>query len=132
MNKLCVKCGIRKRDYTSGQCRLCHNAYCRQLYNQNLPKSRERNKAARDRRRLVVVKMLGDKCVHCGMTDQRCLQIDHIDGGGVRESRSLSSTGIIAKAKRLKGKGYQLLCSNCNWIKRDGIPKERGVVSQTI
>lgn len=60
---------------------------------------------------------LGGKCVRCGFDDFRALQIDHIDGGGTKELRKLGSPGVARKV--LRGEpGYQLLCANCNWIKR--------------
>lgn len=60
---------------------------------------------------------LGGCCGRCGITDIRCLQIDHINGGGVKELRTIQSAGI--RRKIVQGKtGYQLLCANCNWVKR--------------
>lgn len=65
---------------------------------------------------------LGNKCVRCGITDWRVLQIDHINGGGCKE-RANTSSGTICKRiiempeEELKQK-YQLLCANDNWLKR--------------
>ena len=53
-----------------------------------------------------------------GCTDRRCLQIDHIDGGGIRESQKIGTHGIYRKIWKGQTAGYQLLCANCNWIKR--------------
>lgn len=52
-----------------------------------------------------------------GCTDRRCLQIDHINGGG-RKDRN-SGAGRYGLYKRiLEGsRDYQILCANCNWIK---------------
>lgn len=70
--------------------------------------------------RLALVAALGGKCVRCGFDDERALQVDHVNGGGVKEARAL--TGMKNKVildKVLKGsEDYQLLCANCNWIKR--------------
>ena len=60
---------------------------------------------------------LGGVCKRCGFGDIRALQIDHIDGGGNAESKDRS----YLYYKRVAGAGagrYQLLCANCNWIKR--------------
>lgn len=63
------------------------------------------------------VQYLGGKCVHCGFEDERALQIDHINGGGRAEARSIGVFGIYKKV--LSGApGYQVLCANCNVIKR--------------
>lgn len=64
-----------------------------------------------------VFKLLGGQCKRCKIKDKRVLQIDHIRGGGTRERRKHGSTKILKKI--LEGeKGYQLLCANCNWIKK--------------
>lgn len=74
--------------------------------------------------RLKALIRLGNKCIRCGFSDPRALQIDHISGGGnkwrqanqgCRDSFHL----IILKMseEELKTK-YQLLCANCNWIKK--------------
>lgn len=71
---------------------------------------------------------LGAKCaspdclVPNGCTDRRCLQIDHINGDGyIFRKNGLGSSQIIYKyinhldeAKKI----FQVLCANCNWIKR--------------
>jgi hypothetical protein len=62
--------------------------------------------------------LLGRKCRRCGFSDERALQIDHCGGSGVKESRELGSYRLYRKVLACGGKGYQLLCANCNWIKR--------------
>jgi hypothetical protein len=51
-----------------------------------------------------------------------CLQIDHINGKGKREINSFSYNRAYYKfvLAQLKAgsKDYQLLCANCNWLKR--------------
>lgn len=69
------------------------------------------------RLRKAALAYLGGSCVRCGFSDPRALQIDHIDGGGRAEHRVIGGRGISKKV--LDGaEGYQLLCANCNWIKR--------------
>lgn len=69
--------------------------------------------------RAQALKALGGMCVDCGFSDERALQIDHVNGDGAVDRR----TGNI-NTKRLKSvltdtEGrYQLLCTNCNTIKR--------------
>ena len=69
-----------------------------------------------------VVELLGNKCVKCGFDDKRALQIDHINGGGHKELREVNSyygfSKIVLKSILDKEIKYQLLCANCNWIKR--------------
>lgn len=82
-----------------------------------------RQAAYRRRLRAAALAILGNKCVHCGFDDPRALQIDHINGGGGKERKDTKNNQtmyyrmIIASAEEDEGK-YQLLCANCNWIKR--------------
>lgn len=70
---------------------------------------------------------LGNVCNHCGHTDVRVLQIDHVNGGGSKEYKTKSGTSYLYHVLKLVDTGqYQLLCANCNWIKRhtnDEVPK---------
>lgn len=43
--------------------------------------------------------------------------MDHVDGGGTQEIKRLGYHRMLRRI--LAGaSGYQLLCANCNWIKR--------------
>lgn len=71
----------------------------------------------------ALLQLLGNKCVRCGFEDRRALQFDHINGGGAKE-RGGRNGGYGAKKLRewfkdpeIKTK-LQILCANCNWIKR--------------
>ena len=67
--------------------------------------------------RKKVLKFLGNKCCKCNFSDYRALQVDHIRGGGKKETRKIGHAKLYSQI--LHGKaGYQLLCANCNWIKR--------------
>ena len=65
-----------------------------------------------------VMDVLGGKCVRCGFLDRRALQVDHINGGGRAEYLKTGSRNVYKKIRDGHTEGYQLLCSNCNWIKR--------------
>lgn len=63
------------------------------------------------------------RCNHCGFDDIRALQIDHINGGGAQHRMSLvgsrsGSRFYIWLKKNDYPEDYQVLCANCNWIKR--------------
>ena len=62
-------------------------------------------------------------CVKCGFDDIRALSIDHINGGGglhKREAGIKSGTDMYHWLKKNNyPSGYQTLCFNCQWIKRD-------------
>lgn len=78
--------------------------------------STERHKRLRG----LIIQKLGGCCRHCGFTDVRALQIDHVLGGGNKELKNGRGAGLKYDYEVLRdtdGK-YQLLCANCNWIKR--------------
>ena len=57
-------------------------------------------------------------CVKCGFSDIRALQIDHINGGGSKHKRSCSGSHEYYKTMIVYPEDYQLLCANCNQIKK--------------
>jgi len=62
---------------------------------------------------------LGYKCKICGFADPRALQIDHVQGFPNRpvNTREVYIDIITMDDSTLKY-NYQILCANCNWIKR--------------
>lgn len=78
--------------------------------------TREYNKHLRNE----LIDLLGGKCVKCGFSDRRALQVDHINGGGYKDCKSMGGmkNKIILNRVKNGSKEYQLLCANCNWIKR--------------
>ena len=79
-------------------------------------KSRRYN--LRVRRALIAI--LGGKCNNCGFSDSRALQVDHISGNGHIDRKEMIGMENVQYLKRILSgsKDYQLLCANCNWIKR--------------
>lgn len=134
--KCCAQC--RRRKPVKGQtlCKLCKPARYAQIakwraknkaktcqYSRNwaLANKAKLARAVREhvaRLRAKVFKKLGNKCVKCGFTDKRALQIDHIFGGGYKENRGHSVSTNLKRVLRYGKKRYQILCANCNWIKR--------------
>lgn len=73
------------------------------------------------RRRSACITLLGSKCKKCGFDDIRALQVDHVNGGGTKEIRKLGGGAYwnrVIKSVLNNENKYQLLCANCNWIKR--------------
>lgn len=86
----------------------------------NLEKIQEKHRDYFYKKRMKVFELLGGKCVQCGETDWRCLQIDHINGGGCKHHKLKQTWGVmidVINDPDRKSK-YQLLCANCNWKKR--------------
>jgi hypothetical protein len=83
-------------------------------------RERERVYAAslRIRLRQQIIERFSGKCARCGFADWRALQVDHVNGGGSdhrkRQSWKIYYQAILEDTDGL----YQLLCANCNQIKR--------------
>jgi hypothetical protein len=59
------------------------------------------------------------KCIKCGYSDIRALTIDHINGGGQRHREQLSFNHFYSWLKSQNyPEGYQVLCMNCQFVKR--------------
>lgn len=69
-------------------------------------------------KRIELIEIFGGRCIKCLNDDWRVLQIDHINGGGSKERKTFSSPHMYRKHILLNVENYQLLCANCNWIKR--------------
>ena len=86
----------------------------------------EHRTAGRERRRWyrrTALEILGNRCIRCGFDDVRALQIDHVNGRGYGDplaSNTGTSAQTVYRKIALTGNtdGLQLLCANCNWIKR--------------
>jgi len=60
-------------------------------------------------------------CCKCGFSDIRALSIDHINGGGRRHTEEIRKAGTIFYRWLIKNNfpnGFQVLCMNCNYIKK--------------
>lgn len=64
----------------------------------------------------LIEKMQKNRCLS---HEHRALQIDHVHGHGTKELKKLSlNCGYLKKVLADTEGNYQLLCANCNWIKR--------------
>lgn len=108
----------KQREYrqkTSGKQKERHSLYYQEVA----------NKKYRDlywKLRQEVIKRLGKKCLKCGMDDFRCLQIDHIKNNGYEERQNVYwrtyYNSILKMSDEELKSSYQLLCANCNWIRK--------------
>lgn len=81
------------------------------------------SKKARTKVKLEVLRHYGGgqlQCAGCPFTDYRALTLDHINGGGNQHRKGKGSG--VQFYRWLKKNGYpdgiQVLCMNCQWIKR--------------
>ncbi len=78
--------------------------------------------------RTSILRYLGGKCVDCGYcTNSDALQIDHVFSDGSRERKVVGTwaESYLQHVWRYRDSGrYQILCANCNWIKRMRVLRE--------
>lgn len=94
----------------------------RKNWNEYLERNRISNQKSRALIKAKAIAALGGKCVRCGYDDNIfALQIDHINGDGSQDRKSRNNNqwslykDIVNFNMRDK---YQVLCANCNQIKR--------------
>jgi hypothetical protein len=144
----CTKCGTSKFESEfsflsntrriSTWCKSCVNSYNRSRYNAGKVKrdkdktrtgarryasrhkaeNKERLNSYRRTLRHKVLEKYGNKCNRCPFNDPRVLQLDHVHGDGAEERRAIGHYAIYLRALNDTDGRYQLLCANCNWIKR--------------
>lgn len=118
---------------TEAQKRASHNWYIknkeqkkkqvRKWQNEHLSQFKENQKKNRYKRlmkmkniRLQLIQKLGGKC-KCGFSDIRALQIDYKKGGHSKISKHYAEQ-YMKLIKHTNLDDWQVLCANCNWIKR--------------
>lgn len=110
--------------------------YTKKWQKDNIERTREINRRAVSkitrRLRLSVLTKLDLKCNKCGIFEPiYVLQIDHIYGGGNQEIKKLGGSNKYYKylddlsIQELK-ENYQILCANCNLIKRHENHESKG------
>lgn len=97
-----------------------HNKYMRQWFKGHPGYGYAKQKARKAELKSLVFDKLGCVCCHCGFSDKRALQIDHVNGGGTAEQRrnNYSAATLYRAVLKDTSNRYQVLCANCNWIKR--------------
>ena len=81
-------------------------------------------------RQEVFTKLGQSSCVNCGYSDVRALAIDHKNGGGSKHRRSVGSGTTYLRhllsipTVELQAE-LQVLCANCNAVKRDELEEWR-------
>lgn len=111
------RCAVRRRAYAATYRRL--NSTRKRFYDQT---RRQARKDYRNGLRIRLVLLLGSKCVKCGYTDLRALQIDHINGGGTTDRKRFTNNIMFhryyLRNREEASHELQVLCANCNTIKR--------------
>lgn len=129
-----ILCHPNMKRHIGGICINCYSKKLKEinpLYKENQRKNSKRrymklgskicNKYRTDNQRawrIKAVLKLGGKCTKCEFDDIRALQIDHINGDGYKERTVRKSINRNISLGLIDLSRYQLLCANCNWIKR--------------
>ena len=146
MNIVCLKCKVPKpksqfykhRGLKLGVRRTCIPCYREHgRVDRSRPEVRERmnlrGAKAAAKRKQMLFEAMGGKCTKCGFDDHRALCIDHIKGDGKthRYGSGTRITGanlyrmLLASPEEIEGR-FQLLCCNCNQIKKLTCGEGRG------
>lgn len=85
--------------------------------------------------RFDLIALMGGRCVKCGFSDHRALQIDHKNASDTKWINS-KPTGYIFYRKLLREEydisQFQLLCANCSWIKRWELNETSGIRKNNV
>ena len=86
------------------------------------------SKNRRKKIRKKIIELLGGQCVNTyglhdkPFSDVRCLQIDHLNRKAKHRGQATGGSEMylryVLEQIQSGSKDYQLLCANCNWIKR--------------
>lgn len=118
---VCEKCGNMITERTkltlAKEKRVIEGNLCHRCYYTEISKSRIREQ------RKKYLEMLGSKCVRCGYSeDWRALQVDHIKSEGVIDRKRFrggrGGMYYYLKHPYEAKQNLQVLCANCNAIKR--------------
>lgn len=101
----------------------------RMYRDRNLELFRNRSQKFRQKLRRQVIERLGAKCAnpYClwinqdltlGCKEFFCLQVDHVKADGLKDRMRFTHRTGFYRAILKNPDGYQLLCANCNWLKR--------------
>lgn len=112
-SKPIVTCHPMEKHHAHGLCVNCYQKQ-HQPYVKYNKKYRQRNKEK-------LFALFGARCNFCGFSDIRALQLDHIHRSKFPRGHTFRS-GAALYAAILRGQfnlnEFQLLCANCNWIKK--------------
>jgi len=115
--KLCRECtNTKRRERYSTDEEYRHNLITKTKTNYNP----EQHKKLYHYHRRQAFKVLGGyTCQSCGFDDPRAQQIDHIENDGYQRRKDGElGQALYRRVVKTEGKGFQVLCANCNWIKK--------------
>lgn len=107
-------------DWLGGRCPECTREKGRtaQLRYSKTEKGGKYKLQWRQALRAQCIEKYGGRCCRCQFDDPRALQFDHVNGDGRLEISKKSREQYYRTILNDETGKYQLLCANCNWIKR--------------
>lgn len=89
-------------------------------WERNQERLKERSRKNNSKLKSDVISKYGGKCAACGFKDMAGLSIDHINGGGSKERRTLSGRTLYARLRREAEirADLRVLCMTCQWMAR--------------
>jgi len=90
------------------------NAYNRKHYLENREKFVVELRVKYWQWRKKAIEVLGGKCVVCGEPDIRVLQVNHLNGGGLKDLKLNSNSKVYRQVAKGERKDVDLRCANCN------------------
>jgi hypothetical protein len=91
-------------------------------YREKHPEYRKKAYENSRKKWIDLVNFLGSKCVKCGFSDMRALQLDHIHDDGAKQRHEFNGAvrmyNFYIKNPKITKRTLQVLCANCNTIKR--------------
>lgn len=104
----CATCGIELNEQT------CYEPYLKKGFRRCRYCATKKSLRSHWKLRIDVIRMLGGKCVKCGITDLRLLNVNHLNGGGTADRKDrIKVYRELRNGKRDK-KDYDVRCFNCN------------------
>jgi len=73
------------------------------------------------------------KCVICGEKRFACLTLDHINNNGNEHRKEIGNVNMYRFLRAQKyPDGFQVLCMNCQWVKKSEYQIKRRVISKSL
>jgi hypothetical protein len=109
-----------KKWYESNKehARKCKRENMRKYRAENPEKYNAQSRAAKKRIKDAVFAKYGTACTRCGFKDVRALTLDHVLNNGAKERAEIGERGVYKRAIEGHESEYQILCMNCQFIKR--------------
>jgi RNase P subunit RPR2 len=132
-HRKCKKCGRRKnlethfrlwrskahlgKEYRRHTCKACESSINVEYKERHAIHVKNGKNKFYLKMKEAVYNLLGHSCTACGFSDWRALQVDHVLGNGAYMNLRLGTKKFFEYVKA-HATEFQVLCANCNWIKR--------------